>query len=185
MDDEELARKKQHYTRMLSGSYSGGVIAAIFLGPFALASAGTAGYAAYKLAVIHDEMKKPHRQYTHTRGRDVFGGAVIHGATAVGGHYVGHAANHLISHATHHALSRAQDACLEHAVHKGEHAAAHRLEHALIRDSPTRHWICDNCYCTIENIAHHWHCKDCPDFDLCRTCYKEERHCHPSYHSFV
>jgi hypothetical protein len=127
MSDEELARKKQHRTHMLSGSYSGGVVAAIFLGPFALASAGTAGYATYKLAVILDEMKKPHPQYTHTRRRDGFGGAAIRAATAGAGHHIRHVANHPISHATHHALSQVQEASLEHAVHKGEHAAGHLL----------------------------------------------------------
>jgi hypothetical protein len=185
MSDVQLAAAKQKYTRLASGSMGSALASGLFLGPFVVfsvaAASATSANAGGKLAIINNEMNKPHRTRASTRMRDIVGGFALTASTAGLGHGVGHAANHIISHPTHHALNHTQSMVCSGLDSGAEHGTKHLIEGVAYGLSK----ICDNCFTGIGDGRYHWHCTDCPDYDLCRTCYKNARECHYSYHNFV
>jgi hypothetical protein len=185
MSDAELAIQKQKYTRAASGSLGGAAISGFFLGPFVIfsiaAAAAAASNAGGKLAIIENEMSKPGRQRSSTRKRDVFGGFALSTVTGGIGHHVSYATNHLIAQHAGHALTHTQsvvnngfDSGLKYSSKKALEVALYKVEK-----------ICDRCYTSIGDGLYHWHCTDCSDYDLCRSCYSEHRGCHPFYHRFT
>lgn len=184
MSDAELAIQKQKYTRAASGSVGAAAISGFFLGPFVVfsmaAAAAAASNAGAKLAIIDNEMSKPGRQRSSMRKRDLFGGFALSTATGGIGHHVSFATNHLIAQHAGHALTHTQSAVGNGLGSGLKYTSKNALESSLYKVEK----ICDRCYASIGDGSCHWHCTNCSDYDLCRSCCSEHRDCHPSYHIF-